>query len=288
MEYTFDPVTNRKQIDELHDWAASVQSIGAHTYKLVSINADQLSITEYVSRPCWGEIRPYAKTHPEEVKDGVTMPGDLHIRFPDGNPVALAIALRTNAAPHPEYHNEWRKFIFSEESPWKSVMKGLEIRTDDKGFLKSIVFLNTRVDPTVLVHALKESRGHPRKDLTDKGASFTEAYFLSHQIAWGYGIADGCLVQSFGDYMLTINSSMTRVFNGKPLELSVNANTLFERGVYNRPKIESVFCDGKDSLPKLEWFQKNRNTKVPTNVIVNELIPEMRKYVNETNSDSRG
>lgn len=284
--YTLDPEEHGDMIEQFHTWAKDkiTTGNGHNSYWIISSHEDKLTKTEYLNRPCWGEMRPYQKTHPKEVTDSVRMPSDLSIRFPDGNPVGLGVVMLPQTI---EYLDEYRSWVFSLESPWRSVMSEIDIRRNEDGKIISVFFLNTKIDPTVLVCALQASREAGNHRLRSVGVKGTPLFLTSHLLQHNYPEYGKITVAKSHDYYVSGDSNIIRVMRGEPCQISINANTLFERGVYNRPKNMKLFVDGEHTIDKLNWWEKNKGKIITQDTVVKELIPAIEEYTNGT-SDSRG
>lgn len=216
---------------ELVAYASSGQE--GHSYDLISFNEGKFIKTSYRNRPCFGEMRPYEKTHPKEVKDGVRMPGDLHVRFPDGNPVAYGIARNMWAG------NTAVQFVVdSEDSPFRSVFSLAEKIRDKNNDVIGLVFLDLDLDPTLLVHGLRYCRSLNDKlfrDYVKAGATKLEALTLlfTGQFNWS-------------NYNWSDRNNLKRFYEGQPVNHSVNHEKYIDRAVYNRPMNEQTFHDGKN------------------------------------------
>ncbi len=209
-----------------------------NSYKIVTLNEGKFVVTDYKNRPCFGEMRPYHKTHPKEVNDKVSMPGDLHIRFPDGNPVGYAI--------HQSHwvSNDAAQFLLnSDESPFRSVFSLAEKIRDKNNKVMGLVFLDLDLDPTLLVHGLRLCKGLDNKrfnGFVKAGATLPEAFALLHTGPFYWS-----------SYYWSDRNNLKRVVEGNPINHSVNHKSYIDRAVYNRPLNERTFDDGQNMIGKV-------------------------------------
>lgn len=247
----------------------------------------KVSVVKYPRQPCYGEMRPYEKTHPEEVKDGVHMPSDLYTgekregsykKFPDGNPVGVCLALRNG-----KINSFWAGFtewIFSEKSPWRSVMANVK-PVHENDILLGYIWTETDFDPTVLVNAWMTWRfgpGNIVEKLLEKGLSWDIAFFINKQVnlhTLGY---EKWRPTIMGDGVLKDNSNVSLWLNGTPLNLTFEGKSFAQRGAYNRPQIMDIFKDGKNKITDMKTFQKYKTEKTTPIEFAVELAKELEDY----------
>lgn len=267
-------------------------------YVFVTDNKGVITVHERWSQPCYGEMRPYGKTHPDllpEHQRAVGKPGDLHSPFPkEGNPVLAMLVLYQKP-------NTWDKengrkealagledilsvYLSQEHSPWRVVTKGAEVLRDDDGIPHGIIFNDTDVDPTVLVESWMWFRGKMnisgmvwwnqlRETLPDVNVTELLAFYFNFY-SWTQfkGKINTQLTNSWGSYVLSNLMDPQRWLKGDPI---IDGPTFFNRGAYNRPKLDKVFGEGNGA--GLTEFKK----KFPSYITV-EQVPDAFRTFHET------
>ena len=236
--------TKEEGVKALEDFIARMTS-SSNTYALLFENDGVFSVHEYVSRPCYGEMRMYNKTHPGLVQDKVDMPGDLNRRFPDGTPLAVAVTTGSQFERLP-----MRKYMYSSESPYKAAFQSIRW-VGEEGKERGFILDDTNFDPTVLIHALISGQRY-----------FNHANFEKFSKEYGPLIAlllieanhvQGLNVQANFGYVTSPRMNLVRYLSGVPRNISVNAKTLHDRAVYNRPDLAFIFDnEGKSDKDTLE------------------------------------
>lgn len=239
VKYTLDP--DHPLVEKMHEWCKA--NPGPTNYCMVFENEGKLKLYKYKNRPCNGEMRPYSDTHPEEVDDGIERPSDLSIDFPDGHPVAIGLC--RNSVVSGEIDAMYVDFVmFSPESPYRNVFPEgtVQLRKDVLGVVESTVLLNTDVDATVLLHAIifrrniRHSKFHV---LSQKyGCLVAFIHCLTATTCW----SSSKQTPYFG-YVTSPYVNVERMVKANPLELSGNANSFHDRGVYNRPHLAMIWND---------------------------------------------
>lgn len=228
------------------------------------------------NQPCYGELRKYESTHPGEcTQPHNPKPGDLHAPFPVGTPIALA--LRFLSTPSKD-NNVWLEYLFGSESPWRNGIGNVEfIRRD--GNIAGMIMNDTKIDPTVLVNALKQVNS-----LGVKSDSFTRLLEL------GLNMDEAILLRLICDpekgfqrvntYSMPKLFSLKRYFGKNPLDLT--GGTLFDRIDYNRTDMGNVFMatgkgtDFNDLLKEgFPAYDFNRRTPLDLKVVV----PAWKKFL---------
>jgi len=240
---------------DFYDFITS-KTAGNQNYVIVSDCNNVLNKTVYRTRPCYGEMRPYHKTHPKEVNDGVYMPGDLHVRFPDGNPVAVAVRL---SSPH-ENRTKFFEFMASEESPYSAPFKEVEFVRDSNKDINGFILRDTNYNPTILVNLLimnrsdYSGRSSVYKSFIAEGANPLEALVLN--FIYGKSWLNS------GGYDFDLAATIKRLFGNNPVNNSVNHENFFDRAVYNRPYMPCSFNNQKDeSFETLLEFGSSKEFK---------------------------
>src|SRR5690606_21187507 len=123
-------------------------------FNLLVQRDDTIVHVNYSSQPCYGELRPYGKTHPEmlpEHQRGVSKPGDLHSPFPEGTPIAVAVPFfnKVNGVTIEEYNRIINLVLDPGLSPWRDALKDLEVLKNKEGRIAGIIIKDTHVDSTV-------------------------------------------------------------------------------------------------------------------------------------------
>lgn len=242
----------------------------SNTYALLFENEGVFSVHEYVQRPCYGEMRMYNKTHPGLVQDQVQMPGDLNRKFPDGTPIAVAITTGTNIGAL-----AMRKYMYSSESPYKAAFKSIRWvgpENAERGFILD----DTSFDPTVLIHALISGQRYFNPQKFDSFAKLygNDVALLLIEANQFYGEN---VTANFG-YVTSPKMNLRRWFAGEPRNISVNAETLHDRAVYNRPDLAFIFDneDKKDETDTIETVLPGyfRGKSIP----ITEFVEAVKKF----------
>lgn len=243
----------------------------SNTYALLFVNDGVFTVHEYVQRPCYGEMRMYNKTHPGEVKDSVQMPGDLNRKFPDGTPIAVAITTGTDYAKLP-----MRKFMYSANSPYKNAFKSIRW-VGPEGAERGFILDDTTFDPTVLIHALISGQRYFSHTIFDRLSSKFGSK-IALLLIEANSITGESVVANFG-YVTSPKMNLVKYFSGEPRNISVNAETLHDRAVYNRPDLAFIFDneDKKDETDTLEtilpgYFRGKQYS-------VSEFAAAVQKYI---------
>lgn len=243
--------------------------VGTLAFGFVTDIDGVLTMHERWNQPCYGEMRPYGVTHkdmiPEDQKK-VRKPGDLTTPFPDkGNPVLAFLALSRNFTGYGEKErNAWKDFLNvvldQETSPWRIVLKDIEVVTGNHGVPVGIIFPDTHIPPTVLINLWMYIRNrtdcmeawallrdtYPDKDKNVLLLMFTGLMLTTYDPMTGKAYDDKRLLFNwYGDYYLAQNLAVQNFLNGTP---KVDEPTFYERGAYNRPELHLVFGKGDFSI----------------------------------------
>lgn len=129
------------------------EKMGGIAYTILMRNADD-SLTLHVrSRiPCYGELRKYTSTHGDEATQPEDRPGDLYYPFPTGTPIAVGVKLDQRSGKQYSGMSETIARMLKNDSPWR---RGFGSEDDVIQTEHGLVFKNTDIDPTILVHMLK-------------------------------------------------------------------------------------------------------------------------------------
>lgn len=218
-----------------------------------------VKIWDRIDQPCYGEFRKYKKTHGDECTQPVdSRPGDLHWPFPEGIPEGFAFSGDVGGARFPSAE-KMNEFLFSDDSPWKrgfgsassvELIKG----KDNEGYV-NVVFLDTEIDPTVLISLMnirkivdvKAFNHWIELGLTEKEAFVT---CMIQRDDPSYTIATG------GDgYYCPIMVDYPRYFSGDPHDLT--GGTFRNRFDYNRKRLHDVFSTTDKEMHLYNWIVKN-------------------------------
>lgn len=197
------------------------------------------------NQPCYGELRKYKSTHPDECtqpKNG--KPDDLWHPFPDGTPVA--VGTKFNHKPS-EASDALLRFVFSGNSPWLSGIGDPDLVLNKKEHVVGVLMRDTRLDPTVLVNLFNNVKSllllgdNPGTFMKLIEGGFSEAEAIATMLATRTPLQ--AISQPDG-YYTTQRLSLRRIVEQKPRDLS--GGTLHDRFDYNRTELENVFMlDGK-------------------------------------------
>ncbi len=203
------------------------------------------------SMPCYGELRKYKRTHPEDYTSSENKPTDLHYPFPEGHPAALGLNL-----PPSEKNEEVYKDLFSNESPFingfRSKDNVLFIRKESgvPGPIIGFVVKDLEIDPTVLVNLLKFTRYNlalPYSRLREAGATIQEALGI---IYLNNGMDPMYSTNKNSGYWTPAIFSAKRWFSQNPIDLS--GGTLADRFDYNRTRMADPFY----SKTGIKWYDE--------------------------------
>jgi hypothetical protein len=193
----------------------------------------KLTVHHRIGQPCYGEMRTY---QPEI--DKTEKPSDLHWPFPDGNPVALCVAMQH----YPKHIVDW--FIDGETSPWRKLFHDRTVRTFDGDNHTGFYLTNLDFDPTWLVDGLVMLKNVHYTSVPIIGKQIDPFYalILGHQVGVNNS---GCVipsykVNSFG-YFLPAAPSVKRMRNSDPVV--EEGFWLSKRAPYRRKGMENVWFD---------------------------------------------
>jgi hypothetical protein len=187
---------------------------------------------------------------PESQRE-VFKPSDLYYPFPQGSPVALAVAFSPFDADGTAMIKD--VVLNPEISPWREVLKEFELIYDKKGRFIGIVITDTHINPTTMVNMFRKINRHHQNSsplYTRLLASFSvlsklEAFVLA-QMCYSAG-NDILMFYSGNDYNpMDDNPDFTRVFGGTPIDTT--GGTFYDRYAYDRPRIDFLWGVGKGRL----------------------------------------
>ncbi len=216
---------------------------------------------ERTGLPCYGELRPYAQglsgngpyeplLMPEKQRE-VYKPTDLFYPFPQGNPVAVAVAFSPFDADGTKMIED--VVLNPGLSPWREVLKGFEIIYDKKDRFIGIVITNTHINPTTMVNMFRKINRHHQNSSSEYTKLLASFHTLSRLeafvLAQMYYMSEKTKVifYSGNDYNpMDDNPDFTRVFNGTPIDTT--GGTFYDRYAYDRPRIDFLWGVGKGRL----------------------------------------
>lgn len=239
-------------IDELKNFVKRYPD--GYSYAIVVRDSvGNLSIHERPKLPCYGELRKYLNTHPE---DTVTQPHpkvkpfDLHYPFPDGKPEALAIV-------GPALADETvRRFLVSDVSPFRRgyQLSQLEFATDKEGAVVGIILKDSKFDPTVLVNCMKRAQPDYTpsfKLIGELGLDEYENFILAATLRFIKNWNGGTMVCQTNQYIQSAVCDVTRIMSGESVDLT--GGTWGGRYDYNRKDMHNIFR----APPNEEWKNVN-------------------------------
>lgn len=258
---TLTTLTNPTAIKQLVDWTKENIVIGGYTYAIMFQNKNgSFHLHPVTLAPCFGELRPYY-----EAGDETYRPRDLRHPWPKtGTPVGVGVVLSHWAVTN----NEFTQFYWGDFSPFKAavgpkVQPG-RILIEKDGVLKAIVFLNTKINPDIFVNSLQNMRSVSDsfaatwEILRSGGLTRRESFFavVSAYLEVTKEIVSlsTASYQTFKWYYLR-HPDIDYFLQGNPPE---GVKTLFERGAYRRPVIESIYMGPRPfkSLPVSSELKK--------------------------------
>lgn len=198
------------------------------------------------NQPCYGELRKYKETHPDDcTQPSNKKPTDLWHPFPAGKPVAVG----TRYNPMYLCDDYMRAIFNAETSPWRAGIGSPEF-VFDEGKIVGVLMKDTKVDPTVMVNLFNvvkssSNSGGQRtfKKLLDFGFSQNEA-LLVVTLTEGTGLYDlngdlsKCL---FGpsNYYTSNQFGVQKFLDAQPDDLS--GGKFEDRVDYNRTALQDIF-----------------------------------------------
>lgn len=223
-------------------------------YSLLMEREDgKFDVCHRAGQPCIGSMRRYGhrSSRPFDY-----FPGDLRTperTFPEGKPVMVAWPLQNYYGASKTASAEARKaflkdfFLSSELSPWRQVLKDIEIIEDKDGLIKGIIICNTNVDPTLMISMLRNFRysdgyaqkfyefvqAHPK---IDKRVAYLMVIAQLNNLTFPYTPPPaGVTFLYHGD--------LKNILNGTMID-GIHEGTFYERHAYNRPLVD--YCFGYD------------------------------------------
>lgn len=234
------PVEGMELTDEVYKemdrWNRKMVGIA---YTILMRNEDE-SLTLHVRSaiPCYGELRKYRSTHGDEATQPEDRPGDLYWPFPTGTPVAIGVKFdQRKGRQHSLVQNDIARMI-SNDSPWR---RGFGSQNDVIQTENGLIFKNTEIDPTVLVHMLKVIQGitHQQYDQFFGGArdiGFFEYLFIRSAFT---PITLTRLSTFTNTYVWNIQFDAKGYLSGDSNDLT--GGTLKNRFDYSRAHLQDVF-----------------------------------------------
>jgi hypothetical protein len=233
----------------------------AYTWAILVEHEGSFNVHERYNQPCYGEMRPYATGSdgngpfepdllPEDARK-VYKPTDLFAPFPQGKPLMLSVPLPGNY--NTRNNNSWTELaetvLFnSEVSPWKNILKDVEIVYTENKIVTGLVFHNMEIEPTLAVNLFRKvkSSGYVDKSIyrIDKTLTLYEAYILSSL----FTVYEGT-IRFGGTHALGSDVDLSNVVNGTPNDYT--KGTFAQRYAYNRPKQEYLFKGKKNFTTEL-------------------------------------
>jgi len=198
--------------------------------------SSELKVHERVSQPCWGELRKYKVTHPEDCTQPLDKrPSDLKNPFPKiGIPEALALSIPIN--------RNIEKFLWSDQSPWVSGFGG-----EDNLIIhnRGVILKDLSIDPTVLINLAKNSqRGSNTEELfnflTKKAGISPKKAVLALLFAGAHHkYFYSPKLNGPDTYVNPMTVDVERYLEQKPKDLT--GGTLKDRFDYNRKELAGIF-----------------------------------------------
>jgi hypothetical protein len=247
-------MTNLKeeQIQKLIDFNNKINTGHGYNYVIVTRSKNNcIYFHERQQEPCYGGLRKYKATHGDEATQPEHKPGDLHHKFPTGEPIVLSF-------PFPEMRedkfDEMWNFLWGPESPW---IKGFESpeklittyydKGAHKGKRSGVILTSTDIDPTVLVNLCKFCHAYAQWSITkftalmDEGLSPFEAITaicFDNQNTYSPKFNNG--------YMFCFKPNLKNFKEGKPNDFT--GGTLRNRFDYSRKNIQDLFKDDQNGI----------------------------------------
>lgn len=253
MPNTEKPVENIEAgLKALRDFVLKYQN--RLIFNLLMQRGDDIIHVEYSQQPCYGELRPYSKTHPDmlpEHQRKVQKPGDLHSPFPDGTPVAVAVPFynQPQGVTTEQYNRIVNLFLDPGLSPWRDALKDFEVLKNSDGRIAGIIIKDTNIDPTVMVNLFMTLRGasgsYFYKVLTSLLEKFpNEDPYLLLAAATQYGptwdSGEKNKVNASFEYYISPALNVKNFLRGE-FGKEITGGTFRDRYAYNRPDLHNVF-----------------------------------------------
>lgn len=185
----------------------------------------EITFHDYISRPCYGEMRPYGKdsSRPEDRK-----PGDLRQEFPNkGEPIACCVAFmpgRMNAI----------KDFFNTENLWKDSLKPGEFEFYEDEGVTGVMYFYSDVDPTILVNSWLTFK----RLISGRHEEYSKL-IKSHSDPRAVTLAMANFPNAHSQYYLSNMVDLERVRKIKPHDLS--GGLWNKRTAYNRPEVSDLY-----------------------------------------------
>lgn len=241
-------------------------------FNLIVQRGDDFIYVDYSSQPCYGELRPYGKTHPDmqpEHQRSVSKPGDLHSPFPDGTPVAVAVPFfnKVEGVNTEDYNRILNLVLDPGLSPWREALHDFEVLKNAEGRIAGIIIKDTNIDSTVMVNMFMVLRGgswgHFYKTLTTLLKKFPDEdpYLLlaaATQFGPTWESKNWAVNASFAYYLspaLNVKNFLSGRFNEK-----ITGGTFRDRFAYNRPDLHNVFGENAQTWTKLALENLGKTT----------------------------
>lgn len=230
---------------------------GPNLSKTISVD---YSIHPRYHQPCYGELRKYRATHPDEcTQPWNSKPTDLWDPFPAGRPIM--VGTNFSGQQSGQYHYDCDVMIteaFGPESPWVLGSKqGLPTFVEGEKYLVGVILKDTKIDPTVMVNLFNNLKcrtglGLVYKQLRDEGLSVRETFAVLLHSGRGSPLA---YINGPDGYYTSYRVSARRILEAKPRDLS--GGFFCDRIDYNRTELENVFAlDDKPVMTLADALQK--------------------------------
>lgn len=256
-------LTDKETVEKVHKFVSSSYKM-AYAFCIVVEHEGEIQIHERVNQPCWGELRIHY--------NDIYKPGDLFDPFPEGTPIGFGIGLNYR------YDQSFLKWVFSSDSPWVNIhQEGFTLVKDKADNTIGFIHQNSQIDPTLFISMLINSRQDSSVffHFVDMGIPEKIAWWMSNNFykydskIWKLKPYDS------PPYHLNHRLNVKRWLNNNPQNITLEAPTFYERGVYNRQYLADIWTD-KDSITVRSLFSNpNSSITVETLLEVSQKIQEL-------------
>lgn len=212
---------------------------GTYTACLVTLEEDgSFKAHDHTMNPCWGFLRNYEgkSTRPDD-----KWPNDLRregqLVTNEGERIALSVKWGNIKKDALKQFNE-EVALNPEVSPWRTLLKDVEVVSDDQDVVGALLFKDLTIDPTFLVSFLRTNVAHRAKQYVEARKEFPEASHIEAFLLSLFRRDNGWVSNPF--YSLNPKFDLRRFVNGDPIDLS-NGRTFADKEDYNRPEVDFVF-----------------------------------------------
>lgn len=268
------------------------KNVGGMAWCVITDKDGVLEFHERTNQPCYGEMRPYGRTHKDLLpvhQRGVNKPGDLHDPFPDGTPVLIAVPFFASMTSDEDHNRILNMVLDPGLSPWRGVL--LDFDTVKSGNrIIGIVIKNTEIDPTLMVNMFMTLRymASYEPQVINRLNAFPDVdpyVILSSIIFVGKGYSSNpnqpkLSVQTSWGYVIAPDLDFASFFAGRADPAISDGGTFRLRYAYNRPDLHNVF--GRTGKTFVKTARAVLGDKIDSQGLLDEAtLPEVFKLIED-------